>query len=131
MKCFERLVMKHIKSDLPHSLDPFQFAHRAKRSTEDAISSALHPGFTHLDTKDSHVRMLFIEFSPAFNTIIPQQLVCKLTNLGLNRFSATGCWTSSLPDPNLYGSATTHQAPSHSVWGPPKDVCSAPCSSPC
>ena len=47
MKCFERLVMKQIKSTLPPSLDPFQFAYRAKRSTEDAISSALHPALTH------------------------------------------------------------------------------------
>lgn len=36
-KCFERLVMSHIKSILPPTLDPHQFAYRAKRSTEDAI----------------------------------------------------------------------------------------------
>ena len=84
MKCFERLVMKHIKSILPPTLDPFQFAYRAKRSTEDAICSALHPALTHLDKKDSYVRMLFIDFSSAFNTIIPQQLICKLDQLGLN-----------------------------------------------
>jgi len=84
MKCFERLVMSHIKSILPPTLDPFQFAYRAKRSTEDAICSALHPALTHLDKKDSYVRMLFIDFSSAFNTIIPQQLICKLDQLGLN-----------------------------------------------
>ncbi len=84
MKCFERLVMSHIKSILPPTLDPFQFAYKAKRSTEDAICSALHPALTHLDTKDSYVRMLFIDFSSAFNTIIPQQLICKLDQLGLN-----------------------------------------------
>ena len=86
MKCFERLVMKQIKSTLPPLLDPFQFAYRAKRSTEDAISSALHPALTRLDTKtktdNSYVRMLFIDFSSAFNTIIPQQLVQKRTDLG-------------------------------------------------
>lgn len=84
MKCFERLVMAHIKSTLPSTLDPYQFAYRAKRSTEDAISSALHPALTHLDKKDSYVRMLFIDFSSAFNTIIPQQLICKLDKLGLS-----------------------------------------------
>ncbi|KAK5923138.1 hypothetical protein CgunFtcFv8_000135 [Champsocephalus gunnari] len=86
MKCIERLVMKQNKSNLPRSLDPFQFAYRAKRSTEDAISTADHPALTHLDTNNSYVRMLFINFSSAFNTIIPQQLVCKLTNLGLSPF---------------------------------------------
>ena len=84
MKCFERLVMSHIKSTLPLNLDPYQFAYRAKRSTEDAICSALHPALTHLDKKDSYVRMLFIDFSSAFNTIIPQQLICKLDTLGLS-----------------------------------------------
>ncbi|KAL0191337.1 hypothetical protein M9458_014035, partial [Cirrhinus mrigala] len=34
--------------------------------------------------KDSYVGMLFIDFSSAFNTIIPQQLIHKLNLLGLN-----------------------------------------------
>ena len=88
MKCFERLVLSHIKATLPPTLDPYQFAYRAKRSTEDAICSALHPALTHLDNKDSYVRMLFIDFSSAFNTIIPQQLIRKLDKLG---FSTSLC----------------------------------------
>ncbi len=74
MKCFERLVMHHIKSVLPPSLDPFQFAYRSNRSTDDTIATALHPALTHLGKKYLYVRMLFIDFSSAFNTIIPQQL---------------------------------------------------------
>ena len=84
MKCFERLVMQHIKDLLPPTLDPFQFAYRANRSTDDAISTVLHSALTHLDTKDSYVRLLFIDFSSAFNTIIPQQLIQKLDGLGVN-----------------------------------------------
>ncbi|MCI4379001.1 hypothetical protein PGIGA_G00222700 [Pangasianodon gigas] len=55
MKCFERLVMHHIKSFLPRSLDPFQFAYRSNRSTDDAIATALHSALTHLDKKDSYI----------------------------------------------------------------------------
>uniref|UniRef100_A0A9J7Z4K7 Reverse transcriptase domain-containing protein n=1 Tax=Cyprinus carpio carpio TaxID=630221 RepID=A0A9J7Z4K7_CYPCA len=85
MKCFEWLVMHHIKSALPLSLDPFQFAYQSNRSTDDAIATALHSALsTHIDKKDSYVRMLFIDFSSAFNTIIPQQLIYKLVQLGLN-----------------------------------------------
>ncbi len=84
MKCFERLVMHHIKSSLPNMLDPFQFAYRPNHSTDDAISTTLHLAFTHLELKDSYVRILFIDFSSAFNTIIPQQLIHKLNLLGLN-----------------------------------------------
>ncbi|KAF7658945.1 hypothetical protein LDENG_00005470 [Lucifuga dentata] len=66
------------------NLDPHQFAYRANRSAEDAISNALHVALTHLEQKDAHVKMLFIDFSSAFNTIIPQQLVEKLSTLGFN-----------------------------------------------
>ncbi|KAI3351098.1 hypothetical protein L3Q82_005666 [Scortum barcoo] len=38
MKCFERLFKTFITSSLPDSLDPFQFAYRPNRSTEDAIA---------------------------------------------------------------------------------------------
>ena len=48
------------------------------------MSTALHLALTHLDKKNTHVRMLFINFSSAFNTIIPQQLIGKLSTLGLN-----------------------------------------------
>ncbi|KAI4903013.1 hypothetical protein NFI96_007809, partial [Prochilodus magdalenae] len=84
MKCFERLVLRHIKTLLPPSLDPQQFAYRPNRSTDDAISTTLHLALTHLDNRDTYVRMLFIDFSSAFNTIIPQHLIGKLNLLGLN-----------------------------------------------
>ncbi|KAI2646163.1 hypothetical protein H4Q32_029939 [Labeo rohita] len=81
MKCFERLVMHNIKISLPNTL---QFEYRPNRSTDDAISSTLHLALTHLENKDSYVRMLFIDLSSAFSTIIPQQLINKLNLLGLN-----------------------------------------------
>ncbi|KAK1804857.1 hypothetical protein P4O66_019115, partial [Electrophorus voltai] len=84
MKCFERLIMRHIKTQLPPYLDPLQFAYRPNRSTDDAISTTLHLALTHLEKKGTYVRMLFIDFSSAFNTIVPQHLIGKLNLLGLN-----------------------------------------------
>ncbi|KAG5852656.1 hypothetical protein ANANG_G00064880 [Anguilla anguilla] len=84
MKCFERLVLAHLKSCLPPTLDPFQFAYRQNRSTEDAISTALHSALSHLDNNNTYVRMLFIDFSSAFNTIIPSKLITKPGDLGIN-----------------------------------------------
>ena len=40
MKCFERLVLAHVKSTISQTLDPFQFAFRQNRSTEDAITNS-------------------------------------------------------------------------------------------
>ncbi|KAL0160065.1 hypothetical protein M9458_043790, partial [Cirrhinus mrigala] len=65
-------------------LSPADFAYHPNRSTDNPISSTLHLALTHLEQKDSNVRMLFIDFSSAFNTIIPQQLIHKLNLLGLN-----------------------------------------------
>ncbi len=76
--------MQKIKNSLPNTLDLLQFAYRPNRSTDDAIPSTLHLALTHLENKDSYVRMLFIDFSSAFNTIITQQLINKLNLLGLN-----------------------------------------------
>ncbi|KAK3516392.1 hypothetical protein QTP70_010484 [Hemibagrus guttatus] len=84
MKCFKRLIMRHIKNLLPPSLDPMQFAYHPNRSTDNAISTTLHLHLTHLDNKDTYVRMLFTDFSSAFNTIIPQHLIEKLSLLGTN-----------------------------------------------
>ncbi|KAI3359381.1 hypothetical protein L3Q82_002885 [Scortum barcoo] len=68
-KCFERLVLAHLKSCLPPTLDPHQFAYRQNRSTEDAVSIALHSVLSHLDNKNTYAaRLLFIDFSSAFNT---------------------------------------------------------------
>jgi len=77
---------------LPASLDPLQFAYRSNnlpynlhnRSTDDAIAFTLHTALSHLE-KNTYVRMLFVDYSSAFYTIVPVTLVTKLQTLGLNR----------------------------------------------
>ena len=51
-------------------------------STADAVPAVIHQVFTHLETTNSYVRLLFLDFSSASNTIIPQTLVNKLSALG-------------------------------------------------
>ncbi len=85
MKVFERLLKKHICSSIPATLDPLQFAYRPNRSTDDAISQVLHSSLTHTDSKNgNYVRLLFIDYSSAFNTIGSTKLAVKLSDLGLN-----------------------------------------------
>ncbi len=84
MKVFERLLKKHICSSIPATLDPLQFAYRPNRSTDDAISQVLHSSLTHIDsTNGNYVRLLFIDYSSAFNTIVPTKLAVKLSDLGI------------------------------------------------
>uniref|UniRef100_A0A3B3HAC9 Reverse transcriptase domain-containing protein n=1 Tax=Oryzias latipes TaxID=8090 RepID=A0A3B3HAC9_ORYLA len=83
MKCFERLMLSHIRDNLATDLDTHQFAYCKNRSTEDAVAVALHSALNHLEQQQSYVRMLFVDYSSAFNTIIPDRLCNKLLTLGL------------------------------------------------
>ena len=84
MKCFERVVLAHIKSSMPDTLDPLQYAYRPNRSTSDAIAAVLHYSLSHLENKDSYIRTLFVDYSSAFNIVIPHKLIHKMSTLGLH-----------------------------------------------
>ncbi len=75
MKVFERLLKNHICSSIPVILDPLQFTVLLFiSSTDDAISHILHFSLTHINSKNgNYVRLLFIDYSSAFNTIVPNQ----------------------------------------------------------
>ena len=81
MKVFERLVLFHLKSIVDPLLDPMQFAYRANRSVDDAVNMALHYVLAHLDTAGTYARILFVDFSSAFNTILPPILEGRLSAL--------------------------------------------------
>ncbi len=79
MKSFERLVLAYLKDITGPLLDPLQFAYKANRSVDDAVNMGLHFILQHLDRPGTYVRILFVDFSFAFNTIIPDTLQNKLT----------------------------------------------------
>lgn len=81
---FEHLVMTHIKDYIGAYVDPYQYAYRGNCSTADAMSYVVHLALTHLKNRDSYVRLLLLDFSSSYNTIIQQTLVNKLAMLGLS-----------------------------------------------
>ncbi len=81
MKSFEKLVLAHLKDITGPLLDPLQFAYRANRSVDDAVNMGLHCVLQHLDRPGAYVRIMFVDFSSAFNTIIPNRLLPKPTQL--------------------------------------------------
>ncbi|KAI4879346.1 hypothetical protein NFI96_026340 [Prochilodus magdalenae] len=90
-KCFEKLVRDFICSSLPATLDPLQHntytAHcpLPPGSTWTDITRTLHTALSHLAPPgQTDVRMLFVDYSSAFNTIVPSRLNIKLRDLGLN-----------------------------------------------
>ncbi len=49
----------------------------------DAVALALHYVLQHLDTHNTYARLLFLDYSSAFNTIRPVKLTSKLVDLGV------------------------------------------------
>ncbi len=43
----------------------------------------MHAVLSHLEKPNKYIRMLFVDYSSAFNTIVPSQLINKLHALGL------------------------------------------------
>ncbi len=69
----------------PCYFGPSSVFYRPNRSTDDAISHIIHSSLTHIDSKNgNYVRLLFIDYSSAFNTIVLTKLAVKLSDLGLN-----------------------------------------------
>lgn len=84
MKVSERLVKDRIPSSISSFADPLPFTYCPNRSMDDAISHVLHSTLSHVDKKHGNcVRLLFINYSSAFNTIVPHRLFTKLRELGL------------------------------------------------
>ena len=80
MKCLEKLVKEEILSVVNPILDPLQFAYRPGRGVEDATCTLMDMLLLHLDLDNASVfaRLVFIDFSSAFNCIQPHILAGRL-----------------------------------------------------
>ena len=80
-----KLVKSFIIPITETQLDPLQFAYRAGRGVEDAKVFILNKMYIHLDKPTAHAKILFADFSSAFNLMQPHILAHKLIydfNLG-------------------------------------------------
>ncbi len=81
MKVFERMIPAHLKAITDPLMDPLQFVYKANRSVEDAVNLALHLMLHHLDSPKIYARVLYVDLSSAFNTVVPELLQVKLSQL--------------------------------------------------
>ena len=75
LKVFERFILKLLLNEVKEQLDPLQFAYKAKRNVEDACLLFTNNILKHLEKNRNYARVLFIDFSSAFNTIQPHVMV--------------------------------------------------------
>ena len=85
MTCFERIILHQLMKHTKTHLDPYHFAYKHNGSTEDATLTLLHNAYTHLEKPGSFVRILFIDFSSAFNIIQPHLMASKFLKIDVNR----------------------------------------------
>ncbi|TWW55772.1 hypothetical protein D4764_09G0008220 [Takifugu flavidus] len=93
MKTMERIVLTHLRQLVDGKMDPLQFAYRPGIGVDDAVIYLLHRSLTHLESTGSTVRVMFFDFSSAFNTIQPSLLRGKLEGAGVDCHLAA--WTTN------------------------------------
>lgn len=73
-------MIHFLKTEVSCFLDPFQFAYKSNRSTDDAILAMTHSVNRHLEESSSYARLLFVDFSSAFNSLQPHLLIKRLND---------------------------------------------------
>ncbi|TWW61172.1 putative RNA-directed DNA polymerase from transposon BS [Takifugu flavidus] len=92
MKTMERIVLTHLRQLVDSKTDPLQFAYRPGIGVDDAVIYLLHRSLPHLESTGSTVRVMFFDFSNAFNTIQPSLLRGKMEGAGVDCHLAA--WTT-------------------------------------
>ena len=80
MKAMEKIIKQHIIRATDPLMDPLQFAYRARRGVDDAKIFIMDSIHKHLELPGSSARLLFADFSSAFNTLQPHILATKLSS---------------------------------------------------
>ncbi|KAI3374668.1 hypothetical protein L3Q82_021241 [Scortum barcoo] len=108
----ERLVLAHLRPLVSSFMDPLQFAYQPDIGVDDAVIYLLHTSLTHLEKAGSTVRIMFFDFSSAFNTIQPRLLGDKLQLAGVDHHLTT--W---ILDYLTHRTTVCEGAPVHSTAG--------------
>ena len=119
-----------LKNQTQTELDQHQFAYRHNRSVDDAVMSFIHYTHEHLDKKDSsYVRILYVDFSSAFNTVQTHLLAQKLNNMHVN--SNLNLWVCDfLTDRTQAVKYISHNSPTPSISAPVHSPSSSSSDSP-
>jgi len=80
MKAMERVIKNHIINTTNPFMDPLQFTYRAGRGVDDAKIFIMDTIHKHLELPNTSARVLFADFSSAFNTLQPHILAEKLSS---------------------------------------------------
>ena len=84
-RVFETFVVRFLLQDVGSQLDPYQFGSRSGSSTAHVLSYCHQDWVNRLSQPGSVLRILFVDFSKAFDRVNPNILVQKLFSLGVSK----------------------------------------------
>lgn len=79
----KRLIAGHVKAGLPPTFHPHPLAHRANRSSDEATFTALPAALNHLELPGNCISTLSVDYSSAFDAIVPDMLAVRPSNVDL------------------------------------------------
>ena len=83
-KYFEKIILGLLKKAVAEYLDSYQFAYTKGRNVEDVVLLLFDNKASHLEKEKRYERVLFIDFSSAFNTMQPPLMVKKLCDMNVH-----------------------------------------------
>lgn len=83
-KTMERVLVDLLTSQVTSVIDPLQFAYRSNRGTDDAVLVLLDFISKQLALPKGYARVLFIDFSAAFNSMKLHILLQRLANINID-----------------------------------------------
>ena len=93
LKILERLFSTCSDLRCKRTQDPLQFAYRTQVAVKDAVLHLQHRAHSHLDKGSGTVRIMFLDFTSAYNTIQPLLLQDKLAKMRVDPCPVS--WISS------------------------------------
>ena len=79
--CYGNIKLPRLLLQVSPTLNSLQFAYRQNCSVEDAPMTVLHTTYSHLEKLYAYIRIMFVDFSSAFNCMQPHILCAKLQEL--------------------------------------------------
>ena len=86
-KCLEKLICYWITDITRDQVDPKQYGSIKGTSTVHALIELVHEWKYALDTPETMIRILLVDFSKAFDIVGNHTLLTKCTSLGLPNFT--------------------------------------------
>ena len=83
MKTLEKLVLAYLRPVVKPAMDPLQFAYQPNIGVDDGVIYLQDRALSQLEKAGSTVRIMFFDFSSAFNTIQPTLLKDKLEHTSI------------------------------------------------